>query len=165
MNNNPNNYPAPGDEPQVHEHQQPREQIGSAFVDYLVEREPDADSAARMRRGFDRHGTAFALYLALPDIDKHAETLEGDFESAFIGQYDDRRTFIRDTIECFSWEDDLNRLLAGDALLRAVVTLSNEQILGFIRDHYELIELEDGLYVFEAAPPAPEPEAQPAAPE
>lgn len=57
------------------------------------------ETVARVARGIKEHGEAFAVWAQLHDADP--EMLDG-FEDAFLGEYDDRESWARETL------DDLN---------------------------------------------------------
>lgn len=59
---------------------------------------------------------------------------------------------VDDTIAGFGWTKDLDRLLGGDPLLRAVVTFDRAAVRALAQDHYQIVEVEGSLYVFQPYP-------------
>ncbi len=129
-----------------------REQTSDYYITHRAEQAPTPEIAQRIRNIYAQHGTAFAIYLALEGVDAQAENLEADFRSTFIGFYPDRQMLVKDTIATFGWEADLDRLLQDDPLLRAVVRFDHDEIWAFADEHFQIVELDGGQYVYERAP-------------
>ena len=125
------------------------EQPGDAYVTQMIDLAADAATGERLADLYLMYGMAFALYLALDGIDQNAATIEADFTNAYVGFYPDRAALIRDTIESFDWGVELDRRLAGDPLLRAMVTFNEDEIWCFANEHYEVVALDAGLYAYE----------------
>lgn len=125
---------------------------GDAFIASIIEVAPDQPTAARLTENYARYGTAFAIYLALDDTDRGSETVEADFRDAFVGYFANHQALIDDTIASFDWGSDLHQLLAARPLLRSMLRFNYEAIWAFASQHYEVVELDRGLYVYMPGP-------------
>jgi hypothetical protein len=74
------------------------------------------------------------------------------FENELAGVYANPEALVDDTIASFGWTKDLDRLLEGDPLLRAVVTFDRAAIRALAQDHYQIVSVEGALYVFQPLP-------------
>lgn len=146
---NTNHYPSEhAPRHRAEQDEDPEHGMGDAFVRQLADQAPSVEAAERLTDLYQRHGTAFAVYLGLDDVDPYAETTEEDFTEVYYDCFTTREGLIDDTIASFDWGRDLDRLLAGDPLLRAVVAFDRDAIWGFITDHYDIVAIGDSIYAF-----------------
>lgn len=153
MNHEISNHPNP--EPKHRAEEKLRDDsppTWDAFVASAAEHAPDAASTNRIADAYTRHGFPFAIYLALGGTNLASPSLENDFKNVFVGYYWSRDALIDDTIASFDWGADLHNRLAGDPLLRSLVTFDREAVWTFANDHYEIVDLDGSLYVYEPEP-------------
>ena len=146
-------------------------QEGAArYIDHLIAGSTDPVLTAQIRSGYELFGLPFAVYLkttnAGPDPAAMAgqpqreqvisaagrRDLEADFLDAYLGTYPDRRCLIIATIDALGWREDLDRLLAGNQLLQAMLAFDQGTIWAFIDAQYQLVELDGSVFVFEPEP-------------
>ena len=140
---------------------------GDAYVADIIAHAPTEEAGRIIDQAYAKHGTAFALYLALDGVEKYVRDdgpghqprelsgpsgIEADFKNAYYGRFEDREAIIEDTIESFDWGTTLRRLLRDHPDLQQMVIFDRDAIWGFVSDHYEIIDGSDGLYVFERWP-------------
>lgn len=125
--------------------------LDDAMLDLLAAA-PTPDDAHRLEALYAKHGTALAVYLGLADVDPYAADVAEKFENELAGVYANPEALVDDTIASFGWTKDLDRLLEGDPLLRAVVTFDRAAIRALAQDHYQIVSVEGALYVFQPLP-------------
>lgn len=136
-----------------------------AYIADAVAHAPTPEHGRAIAAAYAKYGTAFALFLDLGDADTDVEgndqdaadvglplRIERAFNIAYYGRFPTRDTLIDDTIESFDWGYELDYALRDVPDLRAMVTFDRRAIWGFIGDHYQVIDGEDGFYVFERRP-------------
>lgn len=125
---------------------QPR--LGDYFIADVLDHAPTPQAAARIEDAYTRHGTAFAVYLGLEDIDRYSTTVEAEFTNCYIGYYPTQDALIDDTIDTFGWQESLDEFLNQHIDLKPFLSLDRDGIWDFIQDSFEVVDL-GGLHVFE----------------
>lgn len=145
----------------THEHPRHRgapssEQLASdadvmgCVVEKIARLRPDHERAQRLNLVYQRRGAPFAAYLTLDDVDLSGPDIEAGFEAAYVGHFADRAMLVQSTIDTFGWRRDLERLVATHIELRTFVDFNRDAVVGFVRDHYDVVETDTGFYLFEA---------------
>lgn len=130
------------------------------YVRHVIEHAPTPAAGELIARLYERHGTAFAIYLALDGVDNYIRDngdgprsgditkLERDFNEAYYGFFPDKDALVEDTIASFDWGAEANWLLHGHFELQQFLVFDRDAIYGFASDHYEVIRTDHGLYVY-----------------
>lgn len=139
MNYYPNSYENP-DQPAPE---------GQHYIDSITAAAPDTDAADRVTQAFARHGTAFAVYLGLPDIDPYDQDIETSFWEHHVGTYEDRDALVDDTIDTFGWNRELDQLLVDHPLLRSVVAIVRDAVWEHVTDRFDIVAIGHQLYAYE----------------
>ncbi len=118
--------PMPRDRDEEHEGQD-ADRAADAYIAFVRDHASTREAADRVAQVYDRRGTPFAIYLGFEDIDPYADDAEEVFRSSYIGCYTERDDLVADTISAFGWDRDLDRVLSGDPLLRAMVRFDHQR--------------------------------------
>ncbi|GAA1508618.1 hypothetical protein [Nocardioides humi] len=130
------------------------------YVRHVIEHAPSPAAGALVAQLYERHGTAFAIYLALGGVDNYIRDngegprttdiagLERDFTEAYYDFFPDKDALVEDTIASFDWGAEASWLLRGHLELQQFLVFDRDAIYGFASDHYEVIRTDQGLYVY-----------------
>lgn len=124
--------------------------VVACIVEKIARQVHDQEMAQRLNASHQRLGAPFAAYLTLDGVDLLAPDIEASFEAAYVGYFADRLMLVQNTIDTFGWRRDLERLVATHIELRTYVDFNHDAVLGFVRDHYDVVETDTGFYVFES---------------
>lgn len=120
------------------------------IIEDVVRWAPDDAAAQRVHGACRRHGAPFAAYLTLDGVDPYDTEVSDGFEASYLGSFPDRAALVTQTIETFGWQHDLDRVLGTHLELSALVAFDPDAVFGFVCDHYDVVETDTGLYLFEA---------------
>ena len=103
----------------------------------------DLSVVSRVAGGIAEHGEAFAAYLSWAGSSEEALA---DFESHYMGRWDSREAWARDTAADFEWEQQIQRLL--DPMLARYVSIDYAALIRDMDSEWHFVDRPSGVYVF-----------------
>lgn len=123
--------------------------LGDEFMAELYGAAPTRRAAHNIAEQYAQHGTPFALYLGLDDVDPYGEELAQRFKADFVGTYPDRQSLMDETLETLGLREDLDEFMRTHMEFEGLLTFDYDTLWELLQDRYEIIDIGGVLYVFE----------------
>lgn len=91
---------------------------------------------------------AFRAFLTLPDVDGSATNLVESFHQFYVGHFDTYGAMIYALSPLEEWQTALGQWTAENGLPHEAVTIDEAIVLEQVREVYDIVEKDGGLYAF-----------------